>query len=93
MSLVKNPSHPGEVLYTLYLVPLEMSAITLARRLNLPRTRIERLIKGTTGMSPDTAFRLAHFFGTTPQFWMNMQINYDIAHTKVDFSKIEPLSA
>ncbi len=93
MSLLKDPSHPGDVLQVLYLEPLGMSPIALARRLNVPRTRIERLVKGTTSMTPDTAFRLAHFFGTTPQYWLNMQINYDVAHTEVDVAGIEPLSA
>jgi addiction module HigA family antidote len=93
MSLLKDPSHPGEVLQELYLEPLGMSPIALARRLNVPRTRIERLVKGTTAMTPDTAFRLAHFFGTTPQYWLNMQINFDVAHTNVDMTGIEPLSA
>ena len=93
MSLVKDPSHPGDVLKTLYLEPLAMSEGQLAKRLGVPRTRIERLTKETTGMTPDTAFRLARVFGTTPQYWMNLQVNYDIAHTKVDIDFIEPLTA
>ncbi|MEO1378747.1 MAG: HigA family addiction module antitoxin, partial [Pseudomonadota bacterium] len=55
MSLLQDPVHPGEVLKKLYLDPLEMGAIAFARRLGVPRTRIERLIKGTTGITPDTA--------------------------------------
>ncbi len=79
MSLLKAPMHPGEVLQELYLVPLDMGAIALARRLGVPRTRIERLVKGATGMTPDTALRLARAFNTTPAYWMNMQTNYDMA--------------
>ncbi len=95
MSILKNPMHPGEVLKELYLDPLDMGAIALARRLGVPRTRIERLIKGTTGMTPDTAIRLARVFNTTPAYWMNLQTNYDmaIAEKAVDVSKIKPLSA
>ena len=93
MIQMKNPSHPGDVLKTLYLEELNMSEGQLAKRLGVPRTRIERLVKGTTGMTADTAFRLAHFFGTSPQFWLNMQTNFDVAHTNVDVSGIEPLSA
>jgi len=89
---MKNPSHPGDVLKHLFLDELQMSEGQLARRLGVPRTRIERLVKGTTSMTPDTAFRLSHFFGNTPQFWLNMQTNYDVAHTHVDLSTIEPLS-
>ena len=95
MSILKNPMHPGEVLKELYLDPLDMGAIALARRLGVPRTRIERLIKGTTGMTPDTAIRLARVFNTTPAYWMNLQTNYDmaIAEKAVDVSKIKPLTA
>jgi len=72
-----------------------MGAIALARRLGVPRTRIERLIKGATGMTPDTAIRLARVFNTTPAYWMNLQTNYDmaIAEKAVDVSKIKPLNA
>nr|WP_238935884.1 HigA family addiction module antitoxin [Sulfitobacter mediterraneus] len=87
--------HPGEVLRELYLDPLDLGAIALARRLAVPRTRIERLVKGVTNMTPDTALRLARAFGTTPAYWMNLQTNYDmaLAAKKVDVSGIEPLSA
>jgi len=77
MSLLEAPMHPGEVLKELYLDPLDMGAIALARRLDVPRTRIERLVKGVTNMTPDTALRLARAFNTTPAYWMNMQTNYD----------------
>lgn len=94
MSLMENPMHPGEVLKELYLDPLELGAIAFARRLGVPRTRIERLIKSETGMTPDTALRLARVFTTTPSYWMNMQTNYDmaLASKKIDVSDIKPLS-
>lgn len=88
---------PGEVLAGLYLEPLGLSAGALAKKLNLPRTRIERLIKGQTGMSPDTALRLARYFGTTAEYWMNLQTNYDLkvaAEEQVaELQSIEPLEA
>ena len=95
MSLLKDPMHPGEVLKELYLDPLNMGAIAFARRLGVPRTRIERLIKGTTGVTPDTALRLARAFGTTPAYWMILQTNFDMAQAEkeVDVSGIEPLVA
>lgn len=95
MGLFEEPMHPGEVLKELYLDPLGMGAIALARRLDVPRTRVERLVKGVTGVTPDTALRLACAFNTTPAYWMNMQANYDIAAAskKLDVSGIEPLSA
>lgn len=95
MSLLEQPMHPGEVLKELYLDPLDMGAIAFARRLGVPRTRIERLIKGVTSMTPDTALRLARVFNTTPEYWMNMQTNYDMtaAASVIDVSNIEPLVA
>lgn len=95
MTLLEKPMHPGEVLKELYLEPLDMGAIALARRLGVPRTRIERLVKGTTGITPDTALRLARAFNTTPAYWMNLQVNYDMAEVsrEVDVSGIEPLVA
>ena len=95
MTLMKTPTHPGEVLAELYLQPLGMSSIALAKRLHVPRTRIERLIKGETALSVDTAMRLSRFFGNTPEFWMNLQRAYDIARARetVDLSAITPLEA
>lgn len=95
MSLLEEPMHPSEVLKELYLDPLDIGAIAFARRLDVPRTRIERLVKGVTGMTPDTALRLARAFNTTQAYWMNMQTNYDMATAakKVDVSGIEPLVA
>ena len=93
MSLLKEPMHPGEVLKELYLNSLDMGAITFARHLDVPRTRIERLLKGVTSVTPDTALRLARAFNTTPAYWMNIQTNYDmsVASKVVDVSRIEPL--
>ena len=95
MSTLQEPMHPGEVLKELYLDPLDMGAIAFARRLDVPRTRIERLVKGVTSVTPDTALRLARAFNTTPAYWMNMQTNYDmsVASKLVDVSGIEPLFA
>ncbi len=93
MTMLQAPSHPGEVLKELYLDPLGMSAIALARELHVPRTRIERLVKGETGVSADTAMRLAKFFGTTPEYWLNLQRAWDLARAReqVDVSEITPL--
>ena len=93
MTLMQNPSHPGEVLSELYLDPLGMSPIALAARLHVPRTRIERLVKGETALSVDTAVRLATFFGTTPEYWMNLQRAWDLARARetIDISGITPL--
>ncbi len=76
---VLPPIHPGEILREEYLAPLGLKPYTLAKRLNIPRTRIERLVSEQTPVTADTALRLAKFFGSTPQFWLNMQDSYDIA--------------
>ena len=95
MSLLANPSHPGEVLSELYLKPLGLSAFALAKRLDVPRTRIERLVRQETRLSADSAIRLATFFNTTPEYWMNLQHAWDLAQARaaVDVSKIRPLKA
>ena len=89
------PVHPGEILREEYLVPLDMSPGALAKQLDVPRTRIERLAKEETPVTPDTALRLAKFFRTTPQFWMNMQTSFDLKvaakHKKATLAKIREL--
>jgi len=95
MTLMKTPSHPGEVLRELYLDPLGLSSIALARRLHVPRTRIERLVREETAVTADTAMRLAKAFGTTPEYWMNLQRAWDLARARdtVDVSDITPVAA
>ncbi|MGN6143942.1 MAG: HigA family addiction module antitoxin [Mesorhizobium sp.] len=92
-----RPLHPGEFLREEYLVPLNMSAGALARKLNLPRTRIERIAKEEIGITPDTALRLARFFDTTPEFWMNFQQAYELEtearKLAPELDRIEPLKA
>jgi addiction module HigA family antidote len=70
---------------------------TLAKKLHVPRTRIERLASETAPVTPDTALRLAKFFGTTARFWMNMQASYDLAvegkAKKAEIDAIEQLQA
>ena len=94
---ITPPIHPGEILREEYLVPLNLKPYTLAKKLHVPRTRIERLASETTPVTPDTALRLAKFFGTTPQFWMNMQASYDLAvegkAKKAEIDAIEQLQA
>lgn len=87
----KQPCHPGEILMLEFLEPLAMSASELANHIGVPRTHIERLVKEKSPMTVDTALRLSRFFGSTPQFWLNMQINYDVANANTDVSNIQPL--
>ena len=78
MTGILPPVHPGEVLREEYLAPLNMSAGALARKLGVPRTRIERLVNEQSPVTPDTALRLAKYFRTSPELWLNMQGGYDL---------------
>ena len=78
MAAILPPVHPGEILREEYLAPLGLSAGALARKLGVPRTRIERVVKEETAITTDTALRLAALFRTSPQFWMNLQTSYDL---------------
>jgi addiction module HigA family antidote len=69
--------HPGEHLAE-ELEALEMSAAELARKMNVPTNRITQILNGTRAVTGDTALRLAHFFGTSAQFWLNLQSLYDL---------------
>ena len=89
--MLKQPSHPGEILKCEFLMPLEMSAGELAKRIGVPRSRIERIVKETSPITVDTAVRLSRFFGSTPQFWLNLQNNYDVAATSVNVDGVQPL--
>lgn len=73
-----TPIHPGEQLAE-ELSALGLSAAALARHLKVPTNRITQILNGRRAISGDTAIRLAHFFGTSAQFWMNLQALYDVA--------------
>ena len=77
--LSPRPVHPGEILREDFLPDYELTAGSLARALFVPRDRIEKIIREKREVTADTAKRLARYFGTTPQFWMNLQANYDLA--------------
>jgi addiction module HigA family antidote len=73
-----KPIHPGEQLREEFLVPLGLSSNALARALGVTPARINEIVRGRRGISADTALRLARFFGTSHQFWLNLQANYDV---------------
>lgn len=72
------PLHPGEVLREEFMVPLGLSAGAIANACHLPRTRIERIAKEEIGITADTALRLAAAFDTSPEFWLNLQTQYEL---------------
>lgn len=89
------PIHPGEILTEEFLKPYRLSAYAAARRMNIPRTRVERLARGETPVTIDTAMRLSRLFGTTPAFWMNLQLRHDLTVAEQsladDISAIAPI--
>lgn len=81
MATLKN-IHPGEVLREEFLLPLAISAYKLSKDLSIPQTRVSKILNGQRRITADTALRLAKYFGTTPQFWLNLQDRYDIEETR-----------
>ena len=78
------PIHPGVVLVEEFLGALGVSQYRLAKATHVPQTRISRIAAGERGITADTALRLARFFGTTPEFWMNLQSRYDLEAARDD---------
>jgi addiction module HigA family antidote len=76
------PTHPGVVLSQEFLAPLGLSQVALAAHLGVPVQRINELVRGKRGVTPDTAWLLAQAFGTTPEFWVNLQSAYDLARSR-----------
>jgi antitoxin HigA-1 len=89
------PLHPGEILREEFIKPYGITSGKVAKALDLPRTRIERLVNEEAGITGDTAIRLGKFFRTTPEFWMNLQAIYElqVAQRKIGarVEQIEPI--
>lgn len=76
--MMMKPPHPGETVKEEYLVPLGLSVNALAKDLGIGAARINEIIRGRRGITADTALRLARYFGTTPELWLNLQSFYDL---------------
>lgn len=87
--------HPGEVLLKDFLEPLGISQNALARAIDVPPRRVNKIVLGKRAISADTALRLARAFGTSEQFWMGLQTDYDLeeARNAVDVEHIQPVAA
>lgn len=79
-----RPIHPGEILREEFLVPLGMSAHALAMELHVPAPRINDIVRERRTVTPDTALRLARYFDTTAQFWLNLQSSFDLRQTEIE---------
>jgi addiction module HigA family antidote len=85
--MVRNgmrPIHPGEILREDFLAPLDMSVNALANHLHVPATRMNEIVRGRRGISPDTALRLAAFFGGDAASWLNLQQAYDLKNAEAE---------
>ena len=72
------PVHPGEILEKEFLEPLELTQYRVAKDIKVPARRINEIVHGTRAISADTALRLARYFGTSEEFWLNLQMHYDL---------------
>ena len=73
------PTHPGEILQEQFLEPLGLTQVALAEHLGVPVQRINEIVRGKRGVTPETAWLLSQAFDTTPQFWISLQANHDLA--------------
>ncbi|MBX2999265.1 MAG: HigA family addiction module antidote protein [Caldilineaceae bacterium] len=76
------PIHPGEILLEEFLEPMGISQYRLARDIGVPPRRINEIVHGKRGITPDTALRLSRYFGMSERFWMNLQTRYDLETEK-----------
>lgn len=83
-----RPIHPGEILREEFLAPLGMSAHALAMELRVPAPRINDIVRERRAISPDTALRLSRFFGTTAQFWLNLQSSFDLKQVESEQGRV-----
>ena len=73
-----HPIHPGEILFEEFLKPMNISQYKLAKDINIPARRINEIVHGKRAITANTALRLGHYFGMSPQFWINLQTHYDL---------------
>ena len=93
-----RPVHPGEIISEEFLLPLGITKYRLAKDTGMPADRVGRLVRGTRNVTADTALRLAAYFKTTAEFWMNLQARYDLEVARdsgdvTGIAKIEPFKA
>ena len=74
----REPTHPGEMLVEEFLIPMQITQRELADALHVPYQRINELVNGKRGVTPSTALRLGRFFGVSPDFWLNLQVRWDL---------------
>ena len=96
MTKLIAPVHPGEILKEEFMTPLGLSANGLARAVRVPPNRISAIVNGERGLTADTALRLSKAFGTTAEFWLNLQKQYELDCARdraTDLARSEPIRA
>ena len=86
------PTHPGEILLEEFLRPMDMTQVAFAEHIEVSIQRVNEIIKGKRGVTPETAWLFSQAFGTTPQFWLNLQASHDLAKNRPG-KKIQRLKA
>ncbi|MXY46000.1 MAG: HigA family addiction module antidote protein [Chloroflexi bacterium] len=86
------PTHPGEMLLEEFLNPMGLTQVALAKHMGVSVQRVNEIVRGKRGVTAETAWLLSDTFGTTPEFWMNLQSGYDLAHNRQG-KRAEPLYA
>jgi addiction module HigA family antidote len=92
------PTHPGEVLLEDFLKPVGQSQYALAKAIGVPQIRVSEIVRGERAVTPDTALRLARYFGTSAEFWLGMQATYDLERARESIgaeieAKVRPRAA
>lgn len=80
----RTPTHPGEMLLEEFLVPMGLTQRELSAAIHVPYQRVNDIVNGRRGITPSTALRLAKFFGNSPDFWMNLQLRWDLYFARQD---------
>jgi len=91
----RQPTHPGKIIQEDYLKPLSITITEMASKLGVSRKTLSKIINERGAITPDMSLRLARAFDTTPEFWMNLQKNYDLwqaEHISKDWQRVKPLS-
>lgn len=84
------PTHPGKILVEEFLLPMHLTQVKFAAHVGVPVQRINEIVRGKRGITPESAWLFSQAFGTTPEFWLNLQANYDLAKNRPD-KTIKPL--
>ncbi len=83
----RRPVHPGHFLESRFLKPMQLSQEALARELGISRRRVNEIVNGRRGLTPDTAIRLARYFRTGPELWLHLQAAWDLHRARLEFDR------